>query len=247
MRDIRIFIPTKGRSDKQVTADQLRAADIPYELVCSADDTQKNIVRYMQTAEVEGHIADVSSISEKRQWILRHCRKSKLVMLDDDLVFYARISDSKFVKANPKQLRAMFAWISDSLDSYAHCGIVDKFMSNATPRGYVLSRRYNSVLAYNPEFFPSPPPRFRIPVSEEHDVHLQLATQGLPPIVSTEWSKSTSYYNPGGCTGERTKKSEAEGHKRFAALWPDLVKVVPHKTNISGLAIRVQWAKAAKL
>jgi hypothetical protein len=169
-------------------------------------------------------------------------------MLDDDLVFYARVSKSKFVKADPEQLKKMFGWIEHALDTFAHCGIVDKFMSNTAPRNYVMSRRYNSVLGYNLKLWPAlPRPRFRIPVSEEHDVHLQLATRGLPPIVSTEWSKSTSYYNPGGCTGERNAKSEERGHKLFAEKWPELVKVVPHKTNLSGLAIRVSWRKAAQI
>lgn len=239
-----VYIPSKGRSDRQITADQLRAAGVSFTFICSADDTKAHLNAYALSGS-SLLTAKVKSISEKRQWILGNIiRGPKIVMLDDDLVFYARISDAKFVRASPKQLQAMFLWLDKALDKHAHAGIVDKFMSQATPRGDVRARRYNAVLAYNLGLWPKPRPKFRIPVSEEHDVHLQLAARGLAPIISTEWSKATSYYSAGGCADERSAKSEARGHRRFAELWPGIVSVIPHKSNISGLATRVRWSKA---
>jgi hypothetical protein len=238
---VKIYIPSKGRALTQTTAIQLVFADVPFEIVCSKDDPQLDLYK-----REWGHSIirtfKVSTIHEKRQKILE--LGGKLVMLDDDQTFYARQPDGRFSKSSSREIRAMFKWFDSALDRYAHAGIVDKFMSNTTPRGEVLSRRYNGVLGYNTDKFKKPYPKFRIPVSEEHDVHLQLAAQGFPPIVSCEYSKGTTYYNPGGCTDERSRRSEAEGHKLFASLWPDLVKVVPHKSSISGLAIRVRWSKA---
>jgi len=240
---VKIYIPSKGRALTQTTAVQLMGADIPFEIVCSLDDPQLSLYKTEWGSSII-RTFKVSTIHEKRQKILE--LGGKLVMLDDDQTFYARQKDGSFKKASSKEVRKMFKWFDDALDTYAHAGIVDKFMSNTTPRGEVVSRRYNGVLGYNTALFKRPYPKFRIPVSEEHDVHLQLAAQGSPPIVSCEYSKGTTYYNAGGCTDERSRKSEAEGHKLFASLWPDLVKVVPSKTSISGLAIRVRWSKAVK-
>lgn len=238
---MKIYIPTYKRPDRQITLQQLLDADIKCTLVLSKNDPTLN--KYKRHCAGLA-VANVETISAKRQWIMDFAETSKIVMLDDDLTFYARRKDGGFDKATPQKLRAMFEWIEYALDEFAHAGIVDKFMSQSTPRSYVFDRRYNAVLAYNLRKFPRPKPIFRVPVSEEHDFHLQLATRGYRPIVSTEWSKNTSYYAEGGCADERSAKSEERGHRMFAANWPGLVSVVPHKTNISGLAVRVKWSKA---
>lgn len=242
---MRILIPTYRRPTRQPTADALIAANIPFEFVLSACDPtiEEYKTRWNKAAFLT---ANVKTISEKREWILARSIGPKIVMLDDDLTFYARRREGNFTKSTPNDVRRMFKWLNTALDKFAHAGVIDKFMSQAAPRGSVQSRRYNSVLAYNKMLFPYPRPKFRIPVSEEHDVHLQLASKGLPPAVSCEFSKNTSYYNEGGCTDERTKRSELAGHKAFAALWPDLVTVVKSKSSLSGHAIKVRWVKSVR-
>lgn len=241
-----IYIPTYGRPNRQPTADALQAAGMHFCFVLSKNDellaTYRRLIK-QEYYNADIAVANVATISEKRDWILSKIGP-KIIMLDDDLTFYARRRAGNFTKSTPNDVRRMFKWLNTALDKFAHAGVIDKFMSQAAPRGSVQSRRYNSVLAYNKMLFPYPRPKFRIPVSEEHDVHLQLASKGLPPAVSCEFSKNTSYYNEGGCTDERTKHSELAGHKAFAALWPDLVTVVKSKSSLSGHAIKVRWAKS---
>lgn len=244
---MRIYIPTFGRF-RQPTANALSEAKIPFTFVfsrCDKSDFTAMCEIYDQCAS--SVIAEVPTISAKRQWILEHSIGPKIVMLDDDLTFYARRRTGNFTKSTTADVRRMFKWIDKALDKHAHCGIVDKFMSQATPRGTQLSKRYNNVLGYNLQLFPRPRPKFRITVSEEHDVHLQLSAAGLPPVVSNEFSKNTSYYSEGGCSKERTARSELAGHRAFARHWPGIVSLVDSRTSLSGKSVKVKWRQSVRV
>lgn len=242
---MRIYIPSRGRPDRTITADALANAKIRFTIVCSKiDDTVPQYIKRWGKENIL--VVNSKNICEKRQKIVEHarlCRIGKICMMDDDLRFYARLSTGTFRTAAPVDLHDMVAALSKALDEVAHAGLVDKFMSQHSPRGHVSHGRYNQVLAYNLKKWPKNV-RFRLPVNQEHDVHLQLSTQGLPPRILTEFSKDAPYYAKGGCSFYRTPEVEERGHRMLAENFPEYVKVVPHKKSISGLAIRVKWQKA---
>jgi hypothetical protein len=240
---MQIFIPTRGRPNHQPTAEALTAAGIEFRMVCSLDDDTlvQYLNRYGRTVRVVGTI----DISEKRQAIVRLNRRAtdrKILMLDDDLRFYTRKRDGKFRKSTVRDIVRMLSKIAEALNEHAHVGLVDKFMSQNQPRGVKHSGRYNQVLGYNLAMWPRGV-KFRLPINEEHDVHLQLSQSGLRPCVLCEYSKDGSYYSKGGCSSWRTPHVEMRSMKEMARLWPDYVSIREHQTNLSGYSLWVKWSK----
>jgi hypothetical protein len=247
---MKIYIPTRGRPHRQITADQLREAGIPYTLVCTKDDP--TLGDYQARLD-KVLVVKAWGLTEKRQRILEMA-PDKFCMLDDDLRFYKRsengagfISISNMIskKESARTLREMFRDIEDALRQNAQVGLVDKFMAQHQPRVYRIGGRYNQVMAYNQTLFRKVcRPRFRTITNQEHDFHLQLSMAGLPPYILTEWSKDAPYYAKGGCSIYRTPAVEKRGFEELQRNWPDIVKIVPHAKNISGLAVRFNWKKA---
>jgi hypothetical protein len=240
---MKIYIPTRGRPHRQITADQLREAGIPYTLVCTKGDP--TLKEYEQRGD-KIVVVNAFGLTDKRQKILEMA-PDKFCMLDDDLRFYARTEDGKrFIKiSTPKEFRSLFQDIEEALGQNAQVGLADKFMAQAQPRMYKTGGRYNQVMAYNKKLFAGGKwVRFRTVTNQEHDFHLQLSALGLPPRILTEWSKDAPYYAKGGCSIYRTPAVEKRGFGELQKYWPNIVKIVPHAKNISGLAVRFNWKKA---
>jgi TET-Associated Glycosyltransferase len=235
---MKIFIPTYGRHDKQITSTLLSKAEIPHTLVTEENPKIYNLTQYANIIRCPSlHIGSM------RQWIQDNTLTSKLIMMDDDLTFRVRINNS-FVRSNPAQIQDMIHLINKLLDKYAHVGFVDEYMCNTRPHGYVIGGRYTNLLAYNRKLFPNPHPTYRIELNEEHDFNLQLTTQGLPPAILCDYTRSTQPYAPGGCSRYRTSTTELDSHKALTKLWPELVRILPSKTGKSGYRVAISWKKA---
>jgi hypothetical protein len=254
---LRIHIPTKGRPNKQPTAEALRAAGIPFTLVCTLSDPaiQEYIDNYGPRNVM---VVDVINLMHKRQLIFDSPRQpgGKIIMMDDDLTFYARRKDGGFEKATPKQLVSMIEFMSSCLDRFAHVGLVDKFMSQNQPRGMKYRGRYNQVLAYNTKLIRKrwtksfgiglhhDMPKFRSRLNQEHDMHLQLLRLGLMPAILCEYSKNAAYYSKGGLTGFRTPKLERAVFNELVKNWPDYVRLRKTRHAIGGVAATFNWRRA---
>jgi len=247
--DLRIYIPTRGRPSRQITADQLAEAGIPHVLVCTKGDP--TIENYKVCPNRVLFTVRAFGLTDKRQKILEMA-PSKFIMLDDDLRFYKRTENGKSFKSfssmdsgvRAYNFRQLFRDITIALNTHAQVGLADKFMAQEQPRLYKSSGRYNQVMAYNKDMFADKKVRFRTITNQEHDFHLQLSALGLLPHILTEWSKDAPYYVKGGCSIYRTPAVEKRGFEELQKNWPDIVKIVPHAKNISGLAVRFNWKKA---
>lgn len=243
---VAVYIPTRGRPNLQKTSDMLTQARIKHYLVCSQNDvTLKEYAKKYSNVIV----VNAKGISDKRQKIME-MDGDKFVMMDDDLTFFVRRSLRKFKKAEPSDMRVLVKWFDKILSSYAHAGMVDKFMCQTRPRGFVTSGRYAGVLGYSPKIIRNcmhygRTPKFRLPVNEEHDMHLQLLSLGLKPAITCEFSKDSKYYLAGGLTGLRTPKVEKQSFKTLLSLWPDYVKLREGKNAIGGVAATINWRRAA--
>lgn len=244
---MKIYIPTRGRPDRQPALEALIAAGAEVTLILSSgdktiDEYHDNYVGKCERIEVPAH-----NIAEKRQAILEISGRQRFAMLDDDLRFYARSKDGKrFTIATPDQLRDMLAKVEQALHFNAHVGLADKFMAQTKPRTAVFYGRYNQFLAYNPKLFPKPAPKFRLITNQEHDFHLQLATQGRPPCILTEYSKNATFYSKGGCSHYRTPALERKMFREMKKLWPELVTLKKIERR-PGLRMQVAWKKAVEL
>ena len=91
---IPIYIPTRGRLDKQTTWESIgpegRQSAM---LVCPSDEVEEHTKNGRNCLDRGG----IRGISNVRQYIINHAIESghnKILMLDDDLVFGRRISDT---------------------------------------------------------------------------------------------------------------------------------------------------------
>lgn len=243
-----IYIVSRGRPHKQRAAEALKAAGIKFQIVVALND--KTLPEYRALWGKYLKVLDVQTLAEKRTRLLAGS-PNKMVMVDDDLTFFARRGNGSFMKADNRQIREMFRYIQSTLNGHAHVGLVDKFMSQAQPRGYKTGGRYNQVLAYNALMIRQrarklkvPTPMFRLPLNHDHDMNLQLMNIGLAPIICCEYSKDAKYYADGGLKKFRTIAKERKSFKTLAKLWPEYVKLRETKHSISGIAATFKWRVA---
>lgn len=240
---MKIYIPTAGRQERQETAYVLRLSGIPYTIVTPAGETGHHDDDVVWTPPL------IKGIMQTRNWILDFHRKAypddpKLVMMDDDLVFYARNDDGKkFLRT--VALTDMMSALDRCLELFAHGGVTEKFMSQTKKRGYIRNARYYHILAYNLSMFPTPHPRARVEVGEDHDMNLQLLTSGRPNFVLTEWANSDKPYAPGGCAIWRNPALELLEARRLAQYFPTIVKVVEFPGKPCRL--RISWSEATRI
>ena len=242
-----IYIVSSGRPNKQITAAQI-SPNSKYLVTTVVPEKEQN--DYLQTQTTASYLFhNKFGIKDTRQFILDYATNSKepkFLMLDDDLVFYKRLEQGNFIKANPDQVEEMFDEIYLKLNSFGHVGVCDKFMSHAQPRDYITNGRYNQVMAYNFFMLPRPTPKFRVEVGEEQDFNLQLLYAGVESCILTEYSKSTSSYAPGGCSVWRTAEIERAAHEEMVRLWPGICTLKENKSTISKTSLAIQWKKAFK-
>jgi hypothetical protein len=187
-------------------------------------------------------------IGAKREAILHLKPNGKIIMMDDDLMFYKRTQDgSKFLQAHRKETEFMVEDMSKFLDTYPMVGLTDKFMSQHKPRISVESQRFNQCWGINRDLLPNPWPRFRIPHDEEHDFHLQLLTQGYRTVVLTEWTKTSKDRAPGGCSDWRTADVMKITHDLLLSYWPGIVTITPDPNNPAMNRARYKWREAKRI
>lgn len=238
-----IYILSSGRPNRQITYGNL-PRDLKYTIIFVVP--KKDIMSYLETyGDCNFIFHKKNGISATRQYVLEHSTDDKILMLDDDLTFYTRREEGNFVKSWPDHLNDLFDAVCHELDDYAHVGLCNKFMSQAQPRVRNIGLGYYQILAYNKALFPKPYPRFRMPIAEEHDFHLQLRSKGLVSSVLTEWAKADVSHAPGGCEEWRTYELERDTHRKMAETWPGIVKVVPTK-KFCGTTMRIAWKKLDK-
>lgn len=256
---MRIYIPTRGRQDKQITLQNL-----PQELRNKAslvfNYEEKNIAQSLDTG-VPAHIAhkECNTIGKIRQYIIEtHDIKQygpKLIMLDDDLGFNMRRTDirQKFLPATDEAVIKGFQLVEELLESHAHGGIRARQMSQDAP-DIEYNCRTLRALAYNTTILRKENINFdRLIVMEDFDVTLQLLRKGYSNFnISSIIQGQGSSNAPGGCSLYRNHERQAEGANGLASHHPGLVKVKETKTNWQGwgsdkrIDVMVSWKKAYK-
>ena len=242
---LRIYIPTRGRVEKQIT---LRS--LPKELwaqtwlVCPADEADSLKKLHKKVLVQPDHI---TTIAAKREWIVKQHKGDKLIMLDDDCGFYAR-GRSGLLKeyATDSVIVGLFTWVEDMLDTYAHVGVSSRMGNNRVEEDVKRTTRMMHAIAYHVPTMKRVVEFNRVAMREDFDYTLQLLKAGYDNVVRYDVCVAPgSYGAKGGCADERTvQKSDIEADK-LAALHPGLVKVV--QKNYLGVPrkeVVVQWKKA---
>jgi hypothetical protein len=239
-----ILIPSRSRAKTQKTIFKLSQNLWPYtKIVVPANQYSE----YMDAVPIQVQVIPFNGpmgVSIKREYILNMMVGGKVIMMDDDLMFYKRSQDGlRFAKTVPSQTEKMVDDIIQMLDKYPMVGLTDKFMSHTRPRVMAECQRFNQVIGINRNLLPKPWPNFKdVPHDEEHHFHLQLLTRGHRTAILTEWSKTDIPNANGGCHDWRDDGVMKITHDTLMKLWPGIVTVTPNPPRA-----RYNWRRAKEI
>jgi hypothetical protein len=248
-----IYIPTKGRIDKQKTWDrmppEIQAQTV---LVCPNEEFEEH--------ERRGRAAVVcheTGIAATRDWIIEDAivrGDPYVLMLDDDMIFQRRRADGKITNCTDEEVSQAVGWVWETLPRYAHVALATRFLGYADEAEYVENGRAMYALGYDArvlidnecsfcEGMPQPS------TMEDFNMTLQLLTKGYPNCISLEWRITPGQSNaPGGCSTWRTTDIQTRSARALQARFPHLVTLREKKEwrdmEEGMLDVRVKWKGA---
>lgn len=247
---MRIFIPTYGRSENQVTFNNLpETIQINTRLVIQDREREK----YEKIPSFNKLVlpAHIRGIGPTRQFLIDNYRT--VLMLDDDLDFATRRADipERFRASTPEDIENMLEAIVNTLDEGFHMvGVSGREGANRDTSQFKDCVRQLRIHAINCEFFREKNIRFdRVEFMEDFDATLQLLELGYPNRVLNGWvhNQHAGSNATGGCSEERTMEKQTEAAYRLQELHPKFVTVVPKYSGDWGaprMDVRVQWKRA---
>lgn len=248
---MRIFIPTYGRSGQQTTFeifDDYLLSKYKPTLIVQARESHL----YSQYPHI-ALPAGIETISPTRQWIL-DMFNGKVLMLDDDLLFYRRREDdrTKFRKLDSEDLVYMFHCLEDMLENFVHVGMMGREGGNRYTEPTKEVGRIIRVLGYQTPVLKYHSLKFTdIPLMQDHHMNLSLLKLGYPNCILSEFVNNQKGGSdaPGGCSHFRTPEVLADAARRLEELHRPFVKAVEKETKTAwggGTRIdtRIQWKKA---
>ena len=251
-----IFIPSINRVDEQPTLLSL-PPEVKVHIVVPQNQMEGYWRKWGSVGKVEviGHPEWCRNIAHVRQFILQYAAPNKVLMLDDDLVFFKRREDErdKFIPAFDSDIREMLLDCEGQLENFAHIAVATREGGNRYTADYNFNTRGLRVLGYNTEILRKEEVMFgRLPVMEDFDVTLQLLRKGYSNCI-INWMVHNQAHGSGasgGCSTYRDLKLQAECAHKLKELHPEFVTVVEKTTktawggNTTRTDVRIQWKKA---
>lgn len=236
-----IYILTRGRPERQITADQLRGAAIDFTYVVSKNDPTHKLLAGKKL------VFDVKGISDKRQAVLDHA-KGKMVMLDDDVYFKfresAEISGTR--KATGAELRKLIKVTEKALDKYDLVGLARRFMIHAKPFPMVTGGMQQAhYFGFDAAKVRKMGVRFdRVNLCQDADFVLQMLTRGAKQMMRTDFiHDDATPFGAGGCATWRTLEKEIEEYEKMKTLWPG---IFDYKISNGHTSATIRYKKAIK-
>lgn len=259
---MRIYIPTYGRVDKQVTLNMLPGGALMRDvtLVVQKRDQPERYQSYVKGLGCSLLVLPpkIQTIGPTRDWIIANHDVNKygygIVMIDDDVHFDTRRKDdpTKFLKSTDEDVKRVFAAIHKEINKGAvHVGVLAREGGNRVTQEKIYATRMMRVLAYNVAVLRKEKIKFsRIPVMEDFDVTLQLLRLGCANTVLCNWVQGQGSSNAaGGCSTYRTPELQTRAAQQLQKLHPAFVKVVKKTTKAAWgggerTDVTIQWKKA---
>jgi len=247
----KIYIPTVGRSDRQITWKNLpQKWKEKTVLVVDAADSDKYNMPIITIPEGMKGIASI------REWIVKQSQEEKICMFDDDLdLVYTRTSNETGQtnrKLNDNEIDDMFSLMDEWLNNYVFCGLDATWSHPQFDTDYKLCGRVCSNVFYNIKTLPMNELNWTdIEISEDYNIALQLLTKGFPNKISTRYRVSpVGNFSSGGCSSYRTIELHNESFIKLQEKFPKFI-TLKEKIQNSGLwkgqkrlAGVIQWKKA---
>lgn len=249
-----IVIPTCGRAGNQPTHDQLEAARIKHWLVVQEHEASAYRQYVSNTCILVVLPPTIRTIAPTRDFIVHHVGGSgKLVMLDDDLTFFARREDEpdKFRDLERFELRNLFDCVEESLGTHAHVGIANREGGNRQTDRLIYNTRILRLLGYRRDVLLKHQINFSaVQLMEDFHVALMLLRLGYPNIIENGYCHNQAGSGAaGGCSHFRTPELHAEMARYLTDLHAPFVRLVTKETKTSfgggeRLDVNIQWKQA---
>lgn len=245
-----IYIPTRGRLDKQVTWDNMPAELKPRVfLVCHEEEANEHMVRGRNVV-----VYNERGIGNVRRWLCTQPERY-ILMLDDDQTFFKWKSDEDYhlVRCTPEEIVTLVEDVEMLLLDTPFVGIGSRQgNNNHWPKKIVENIRNCNSYGIDTEVLYDYDIEFnKLPLMEDFYVQLSLLANGFKTLCITDrvWSQYGSGAK-GGCSTYRTQELQKQAAEMLKEAFPDFVKLVTkqNKTGWEGLENRtdvvVSWKKA---
>jgi hypothetical protein len=250
---MQIVIPTRGRVDQQLTLQSLPDKWRKRTTIVCPKTEAVRLSRLYDDVEIVAQPDPTMTIARKREWIMREwlrCGYDKILMLDDDLCFATRISESdRHLRAiRGEELAAEIQRLEDKLGpEFPHVGFGARYGNNNQEGGWKTPARMMYSLGYYLPIVVKECELGQIETREDMDVTLQLLRKGFPNAVwHTTVNDQRKFNAPGGCTNERTTERSNDDADKLARLHPGYVRVTekPYRASVPRKEVICQWQKA---
>lgn len=267
----RIHIPSRERSEKQITVWQLpkewrfKTTIWVYEGEQNVYSSKLRSLMLNDGVTLKIRPSHLKGLSPLRQWLLEKETAPRMIIMDDDLSFSKRTKDNKLIACDYMDVALMLnemerqlwpEWNNGVLPFVALSSISSRFHLNSKPRGYEKNKRTNCVTGINVKLVRDviKAKYDRVPLAGDADLTLQVLLAGYQTIVSTEYAYSQPAGAPGGVSSYRTVGMMDEVYRKLAIMYPGIVSLFEHKTKhkFQGESnvrtdIKVAWKKAADI
>lgn len=265
---MKLYIPTVGRIDKQITFDHLpKKWQERTELLTNEEETE--ILRSKGYPAV--HCPAQGSLARVRNWVADKyaTTNQKYGVLDDDLIefcYTARPSErDQFRLVNTpingprlepgfeSYFDQMMDWVDKTLDEVSMCSVQTTWIP-PFEEDYKEPFRQSGNHFYNAKTFPKDLVDFEaVKCAEDFYCVLQLCSHGFPNRVSQRWRvRPANTADAGGCDTYRTIEMHNESMKTLKEMFPNYVSLnekvakVGEWGGIPKLAANIQWKKCLK-
>lgn len=255
--DLTIFIPTRGRINRQITAKNFCVDNLPwpvYRVVPECETDQWSVPKLV--------VPDSYKFSDIRQFILSQDAGHHLVM-DDDLTPALRREDdpTKFISwrhfNDQEKLEQTIKLLSDMVRlmeaGWVHGGVSPRQGGNYCIDRYRIANREMRLHFYNAGVVQELGYDFRrVVIKQDLDFTLWMLRQGIPNILINHCVQDQSGNNvDGGCSRYRDEALLEQGSYDLALLHPEFVEVVRKtpKTAWGGngrIDVNIRWKAAYK-
>lgn len=256
---MQIFIPTRGRIDKQYTLDNLflNSHYMSYQIYMIVPECEKSLWKNGD-GKIIKTVPDNFGYSDIRQWILENFNTDpNHLVIDDDLTFYRRKENSTYLrKTNLEDIKNMLSWINNQFEKdFAHGGISAREGNNNIETSEFENTRMMRCCFYNANILNKHNIRCDDVICRmDFHITLSLLKLGYKNIVNFEFAHNqpnSGNSNAGGCSHYRSLKLMNEQALLLENLHKPYVKTYKKKTKTSydgqeRIAVKISWKKAWK-
>ena len=237
----KIYIPTMGRSDTQITYDRLPKTYQKKVIFIIPKSEWKLMTKLYGDNQLLATPNKIKGIAATREFICKHAGKTRFSMVDDDVVFYRRNQKyySDFDKKSNMDKSKRIATESDLDEMFA---LFDKWMDE----GYIhighrranlppCKKSYSDICFFNSIHHIDGKKLSKIideidwtfcEVGEDAHFMFEYLSKGLINRKSCEFSAHWDSFQDGGCAMYRDSKLHNKEHSKLQQRWSrDLVRV----------------------